>query len=106
MPPDGQVNLHMLYETMGEVKVIAREAKHAAANASAKIDALAVVVATQGTMREDVEELKREVKDLVQEKHRREGAIGLVEWLSRHWPFLIACLGLAAWVAFANGLIK
>jgi hypothetical protein len=78
MPPDGQVNLHMLYETMGEVKVIAREAKHAAANASAKIDALAVVVATQGTMREDVEELKREVKDLVQEKHRREGAIGLL----------------------------
>lgn len=102
-PPDGHVNLHMLYETMGEVKVIAREAKHAAANASAKIDALAVVVATQGTMREDVEELKREVKDLVQDKHRREGAIGLVEWISKHWPFTLVAMLLAAFVAWANG---
>jgi hypothetical protein len=48
--PD-HVNLNMLYEKVGEVGAIAREAKHAANNASAKIDSLAIVVATQGETR-------------------------------------------------------
>lgn len=107
------VNLHMLYEKVGEVGAIAREAKHAANGASSKIDALAIVVATQGETRAHVERLERtvanqadDIEDLKEEKHRREGAIGLVEWCAKHWPFLGLSGALMAWVAYANGLLK
>lgn len=104
MAPDG-VSLNDLYEKVGEVGAIAREAKHAAQNTSAKVDALAVVVATQGHMREDVEDLKKEVKDLLQEKHRRDGAVGLIEWLARHWPFTILGTLIIVAVMWANGKV-
>lgn len=115
-----QQTLNTLFEKMGEVQEGVRQAKHAANNASQKIDAvsgkvdqLALVVATQGQIREHVdriEEAQREhhtdIDELMRDKHRREGAIGLVEWLSKHWPFIAAIVGLAVWVAFANGILK
>lgn len=111
--PDGLINLHTLYEKVGEVGAIAREAKHASMNASAKIDALAIVVATQGETRLHVERLERIITDqandielLKADKFRREGAISLVEWCSKHWPFLGFSAGLTAWVAYANGMFK
>jgi hypothetical protein len=98
---------------LGELIAEVRTVKHNQNNSgqkidlvAGKVDALALVVANQGHLTEDVEELKGAVKGLVADKYRREGAIGLVEWVSKHWPFLIACVGLAAWVAFANGLLK
>ena len=107
------VNLHMLYEKVGEVGAIAREAKHAANTASAKIDALALIVTQQGQLREHVERLEQDrrsdheqIEQLLADKHRREGAIGLVEWMSKHWPFLGLSGILIAWVGFANGLFK
>lgn len=107
------INLHTLYETMGEVKAEARQAKHAANNASAKIDALAIVVATQGETRLHVERLEHQVVDqakdieiLKEDKYRREGAIGLVEWCSKHWPFLGLSAVLIGWVGYANGIFK
>jgi hypothetical protein len=109
----GMVNLNMLYEKVGEVGAIAREAKHAANNASSKIDALAVVVATQGETRAHVDRIEKEVEQqageieaLKADKHRREGAMGLVEWVAKNWPFIVLVLGLGAWVSWANGLIK
>jgi uncharacterized protein YbjT (DUF2867 family) len=61
--------LNMLFEKMGEVHAIAREAKHASNNTSAKIDAvagkvdaLALVVATQGQLRDHVVRLEEEAK--------------------------------------------
>lgn len=105
-----QVNLNMLYEKVGEVGAIAREAKHAANNASAKIDSLAIVVATQGETRAHVDRLEKSVESLTAEvevlqadKLRREGAIGLIEWLTKHWPLAVISAGLAALVAWANG---
>ncbi len=36
---------------------------------------------------------------------KREGAIGLIEWVSRHWPFTLVSAGIAGFVAYANGLL-
>lgn len=112
--------LNMIFQELGETKAVAREAKHAANGASQKIDAvggkvdsLALVVATQGHLKEDVDELKVEVKEQAAEieelradKHRREGAIGLVEWISKHWPFVGLSGLIIAWVGWANGVFK
>lgn len=113
MSSDQPVNLHMLYEKVGEVGAIAREAKHAAQNTSAKVDALAIVVATQGELRSHVERIERtmedqegEIQELRADKLRRDGAISLVEWCSKHWPFLGLSGALMAWIAWANGLLK
>ena len=106
------VSLHMLYEKVGEVGAIAREAKHAANNASSKIDALALIVTAQGQLREHVERLERdrskdhdEIQALKADKLRREGAIGLVEALRRYWPLTVLFSCLAGFVAWANGKI-
>lgn len=108
-----QVSLTDLYEKVGEVGAIAREAKHAAAGASAKIDALALIVTAQGQLRDHVERLEHDRREdhaqievLRADKLRREGAIGLIEWLSKNYPFIIALLGLALWVGWANGVFK
>jgi hypothetical protein len=102
---------------LGELIAEVRTVKHNQNNTSTKVDvvagkvdALALVVANQGHLIEDVDELKATVKDqrttidgLVADKHRREGAIGLVEWISKHWPFTLVAMGLAVIVAWANG---
>lgn len=113
MPSDPQVSLHMIYEKVGEIGAIAREAKHAANSASTKIDALALIVTAQGQLREHVERIEQdrrldhaEIELLKADKLRREGAIGLVEWVSKHWPFIALSAFLTGWVAWANGLIK
>lgn len=95
---------------LGELIAEVRTVKHNQNNAgmkidtvSGKVDALALVVATQGHLQEDVDGLKVAVKDLVIDKHRREGAIGLVEWVSKHWPFTLVAILLGAVIAWANG---
>lgn len=112
--------LNMIFEKLGDVTAVAREAKHAANNTSqkvdsvaGKVDSLAVVVATQGQLRDHVERLEVETKSQRQEidhlkadKHRREGAIGLVEWISKHWPFLGLSAVLIAWVGYANRVFQ
>lgn len=112
MVPD-RVSLTDLYEKVGEVGAIAREAKHAANSASTKIDALALIVTAQGQIREHVERLEQdrredhaEIELLKADKLRREGAIGLVEWISKNYPFLIVLAALAVWVGWANGVLK
>lgn len=108
---DPPVNLHMLYERVGEVGAIAREAKHAANSASAKIDALALIVTAQGQLRDHVERLEMDRREdhaqlevLKADKLRREGAIGLVEWISKNYPFVVLCVVLILWVGYANGV--
>jgi hypothetical protein len=74
------------------------------------VDALALVVATQGQLRDHVLRLEEDAKEdraniemLKADKLRREGAIGLAEWVSRHWPVAAIAALLAAIVAWANG---
>lgn len=107
------ISLNTLYEKVGEVGAIARDAKHAANNASTKIDALALVVSTQGNIRDHVDRLEQgqredraELQELKADKLRREGAIGLVEWISRNYPLVFVVLGLSLWVSYANGLFE
>lgn len=107
-----QVSLHTLYEKVGEVGAIAREAKHAANNASAKIDALALIVTAQGQISEKVDRLEHDrrldhekLEELEADKYRREGAIGLVEALRRYWPLTVLFSAFGVFVAWANGKI-
>lgn len=50
------------------------------------------------------ERINGQIELLVAEKHKREGAIGLVQWIGQHWPFTVFATGLAGLVAWANGL--
>lgn len=103
----------LLGELIAEVRTVKHNQNNAGQKIDAvagKVDALAIVVANQGHLTEDVEELKGTVKEqratlegLVADKHRREGAVGLVEWISKHWPFGLVAALLALIVAWANG---
>lgn len=115
-----QQTLNTIFEKLGGVEASVREAKHAANNAgqkidavAGKVDALALVVATQGAIRDHVERIEvvqKEQRDDIEAlqiaEHRRQGAIGLVEWISKNYPFLILIAGLAFWVGWANGILK
>lgn len=96
---------------LGEIVAEIRAVKHDQRNVSQKLDAV-------GRQTEPIKGLVDQVKDLQreQEKHsfrlgvleadknRREGAIGLVAWLIKNWPFAAMIAALAAFVAFANGV--
>lgn len=114
-----QQTLNTIFEKLGGVEAVAREAKHAANGASQKIDvvagkvdSLALVVATQGQIRDHVDRLEREAKEdraqieeLKADKYRRQGAIGVAEAFRRYWP-LFPIFSLAAlFIAWANGKI-
>jgi DNA-binding FrmR family transcriptional regulator len=114
LPPQ---TLNTIFEKLGGVEASVREAKHAINNASqqigavaGKVDALALVVTTQGQLREHVVRLEEEAKadraqiDILKaDKLRREGAIGLVAFASRNWPFAFFTLLMGLLVAWANG---
>jgi hypothetical protein len=102
--------LNSLHQQLGEITGTLRELNHATNNNSSKIDSLTIAVATQAELVRRVDKLDEGQRDihlklavLEADKHRREGAIGLVAWLSRHWPFTLLALVLGALVAWANG---
>lgn len=105
-------NLHGVYEKLGEMTATLREVSHTGRNNSQKIDALAEVVIKQGALADRVEALynghethHQRITVLEVEKHHRDGAIGLFEWTSKHWPFVIAIVSLAVWIGVANGVM-
>jgi hypothetical protein len=110
--PNGSTD-RLLGELIAEVRTVKHNLKTDSQKldiVAGKVDALAIVVANQGHLQEDVDELKSVVKDqrgtidlLLADKHRREGAIGLVEWLARHWPFTILGSIIVGVVLWANG---
>ena len=113
-------NLHQVFEQLGRIDGSVREMKHAANGLAMKVEAvntkvdnLSMAIVKQDEIRRDVAYLQTACRDhddristLETDKYRREGAIGLVEWVSKHWPFLGLSGLLIAWVAFANGLLK
>jgi hypothetical protein len=76
-----------------------------AAASNHKLDAVTHLVEQVKELREEQEKHNFRLAVLEADKNRRDGAIGLVEWLSRHWPFSVIVAALAAWVAWANGRI-
>jgi hypothetical protein len=108
--PVGDTSLNSLHEKIGEITGTLRELNHATANNSSKIDALALAIATQAELVRRVEVLDKGQAEhhlrlavLEADKHRREGAIGLVAWISRNWPVTFLITMVLAVVAWANG---
>ena len=102
-------DLSGVYEKLGEMTATLREVSHTGRNNAQKIDALAEVVLKQGLIHEKVDlltsnmgEHHKRIVILEIEKHHRDGAIGLFEWASKHWPFLLFGTGLFVWVGVAN----
>ena len=93
-----------LYEKLGDMQATLRIVKHDTANTSTKLDALALLVANQGHLKEDVIKLQTEVAELRVEKFRREGAINLAAWVSRNWPVAFIIAGVGALIAWFKGL--
>jgi hypothetical protein len=89
---------------LGELIAEVRAVKHNQNNASHKLDAVTHLVETVREMKEEQERHHFRIAVLEADKNRREGAIGLFEWVSRHWPFTLIMAGLAAFVAWANGV--
>jgi hypothetical protein len=97
---------------LGELIAEIRALKHAENNTAANVAAIGRQVASIPQLVEQVKEIREEQEKhhfrlavLEADQHRREGAIGLVEWVSRHWPFTLIVAALAAWVGWANGKI-
>lgn len=91
---------------LGELIAEVRAVKHNQNNSAGKLDAI-------GHLVEQVKEIKLEqerhhfrIAVLEADKNRREGAIGLFEWFSKHWPFTVVIGGLAALVTWANGKVQ
>ncbi len=110
MPND---DLGTLRQQVGEIIGTLREINHATNNNSAKIDGLTVAVATQAELVRRTDQLEKgqtahhlRLAVLEADKHRREGAIGLVAWVSRNWPVAVIISAVAALVAWANGLVR
>jgi hypothetical protein len=88
---------------LGELIAEVRAVKHNQNNANHKLDAVTHLVEQVKELREEQERHNFRLAVLEADKNRRDGAIGLVEWLSKHWPFSVIVAALAAWVAWANG---
>lgn len=90
---------------LGELIAEVRAVKHNQNNSMAKLDAVGHLVEVVKEIKEEQEKHHFRIAVLEADKNRREGAVGLVEWLGRHWPFSIFVAALGAWVAWANGKV-
>jgi hypothetical protein len=88
---------------LGELIAEVRAVKHNQNNANQKLDAVNRLVEQVKEIKEEQEKHHFRIAVLEADKNRREGAIGLVEWLSRHWPFAILMGAVFAWIAVMNG---
>jgi hypothetical protein len=88
---------------LGELVAEVRAVKHNQQNASQKLDAVTHLVEQVKEMRAEQARHHTRIAVLEADKLRREGAVGLVEWISRHWPFTVFAVLLSAVVAWANG---
>ncbi len=99
-------------QQVGEILGTLRELNHTTNNNSAKIDGLTVAVATQAELIRRTDLLEKgqaahhlRLAVLEADKHRREGAIGLVAWFSRNWPVAAIIGAVGAIIVWAKGLL-
>lgn len=105
---DGSTTDRLIGELIAETRAL----KHETRQNSMKLDSIAPIAANAKEALKLATELKEEqarhhfrIAVLEADKNRREGAVGLVEWVVRHWPFTLMMALLAAWVAWANNRI-
>jgi hypothetical protein len=100
---------HSTDRLLGELIAEVRAVKHNQNNAAMELKAVGKQTEPIRMLVDQIKELKVEQEKhhfrlavLEADKNRREGAVGLVEWIGRHWPFSVLIAALAAWVAWAN----
>lgn len=106
--PDGDRSVdRLLGELIAEVRVV----KHDQRQISTKLDGLATIAATHTEILHRIEKSEKDLERqsfrlgvLEADKQRREGAVGLVEWFGKHWPFSIMLAAIAAFIAWVNGV--
>lgn len=95
--------MHTIYEKLGGLEATMREVKHSSNNLAQKVEGLATVVARTAAIQDAMQDHDARINQLEVERHRREGAIGLMEWISKHWPFTLVSSVIIAAVLWANG---
>lgn len=85
----GPGDLLSMAEKQGETFATVREIKHAVNNLSQKVDGIATITAAVAALQKASDDHETRLAVLEADKHRREGAVGLVEWVSRHWPITL-----------------
>lgn len=90
---------------LGELVAEVRAVKHNQQNASQKLDAVGHLVEQVKEMKIEQERHHARITLLEADRLRREGAIGLFEWISRHWPFTLLVAILGGFIAWANGRV-
>jgi hypothetical protein len=98
--PDSHVTTDRL---LGELVAEVRAVKHNQNNASQKLDSVTHLVEQVKDMRIEQEKHNTRIAILEADKLRREGAVSLVEWISRHWPIAIIMAMFAALMAWVRG---
>jgi hypothetical protein len=101
----GETSVGSTDRLLGELIAEVRAVKHNQNNASSKLDAVTHLVEQVREMRAEQDRHNTRITVLEADKLRREGAVSLVEWISRHWPFTIILALLTAFVAWANGKV-
>lgn len=90
---------------LGELIAEVRTVKHNQRNDSQKLDSVNHLIEQVKDIKSEQERHDGRITLLEADKLRREGAVSLVEWVSRHWPFTILITALAAFIAWANGRV-
>jgi septal ring factor EnvC (AmiA/AmiB activator) len=85
--------------------------EHSINNLVQKVDSLGTQITREVTrmkaeLQVQLDAMDRRIAQLEADKLRREGAIGLIEWVGKNYPFLILCAGLFLYISYANGLLK
>jgi hypothetical protein len=118
MPPRAGGQLDEISQAIGRlsgqvegIEKYIHDKRHDDANVSQKVDGLGTqitreVARMKAELQVQLDAMDRRVAMLEADKLRREGAVGLVEWISKNYPFIILCIGLVLWVGFANGLFR
>lgn len=117
--PPAHPQLDEISSKIGELGAYVHEHRHGVNNLSLKFDALSVDLAKRvealdlkmaarieemgNTITRRLDALEERIETLETDKHKRDGAVGLVEWLMRYWPGVIAYIGLVALMLRANG---
>jgi hypothetical protein len=101
--PVPHATFNTLFEKIGGLEATMRDVKHSSNNLAAKVESLGTIVMRTAAIQEAMQDHDARINALEIEKHRREGAIGLVEWISKHWPFTLVAVLLGAIIVWANG---
>lgn len=104
------LDMHAIYQKLSAMQATLSVVKHTANNSAQEIKGLIHLVGKQNQLSDNLERLvashgrhDERISSLEVDRHRREGAIGLFEWVARHWPFTLIGGALLGFIAWATG---